>query len=112
MLQDGELPLSAEQDQRATVRGRNIKMPSRFADTDAAAAATKSAPLAASSGKRDVSAADKDKCMGDADAGNASAAAESKRAKRARYAGTVVTEDVKTEQNGIVQTKRRRVAAR
>ena len=101
--------MSLGQDQRATARRRNIKLPTRFADTDAAAAAaSNSAPIAARSDTRTAAAADKDSCKVDADV----APGETKRGKRVRDAGTVVTQDVKAEQYGVAQTKRRRVAAR
>ena len=109
LLQDGDLPLPAEPDQKATVRGRSIKLPSRYSNTDAAEA--KAAALAAASGKAANCMPDKPG-QGTMDATAASAATcNAKRPKRGRGECSTAVECAVAKQ-GEGQSKRRRVATR
>ena len=109
LLQDGDLQSPAEPDQKATVRGRSIKLPSRFANTDAAEA--KAAALAATSGKPANCMPDKPG-QGTMNATTASAATcNAKRPKRGRGECSALVECAVAKQ-GEGQSKRRRVATR
>lgn len=109
LLQDGDLQLPAEPDQKATVRGRSIKLPSRFANTDAAE--VRAAALAATSGKPANCMPDKPG-QGTIDATTASAATcNAKRPKRGRGECSTVVDCAMAKQCES-QSKRRRVATR